>query len=257
MYYLSWANGAKGGGFDALYEGAGRVANPDDAEFEDEEANTIELGFKKDWDDVRLNVAAFYGEYDNLQVSVFNGSIGYNVGNAASTTQQGVDVELTWLVTDDLLVFANVEYLDFTYDDFEGAACSFSEDPTGANGGSCDWKNKEMPWVPKLSAVISAEHTWELSDSYELTNLLSVNYKSDHTTSSDNEELTRQDGYALFDYRATLTSLDNNWHVALTVNNLLDEDYELFTSKIPLNDGALGHVFHKGREITVEVGYQF
>jgi len=252
MLYGSWANGAKAGGFDLLYEGTDRDA----VEFEDEEANAFEIGFKKDWDDVRLNVGAFYGQYDNLQVSVFNGSVGFNVGNAASSIQQGVDVELTWIATDNLIFTANAEYLDFTYDEFTDAACSFSEDPEGVED-SCDWSGREVPWVPKFKTVINAEHIWDVSDAYEITNMLSVSYKTDHTTASDNETLTKQDGFALVDYRATLTSLDHNWHVALTVSNLLDQDYETYTTKIPLNDGAFAHALHEGREIALELGYQF
>ena len=252
MYYVSWANGAKSGGFDILFEGA----NEEDAEFEDEEANTFEIGFKRDWQDVRLNVGAFYGEYENLQVSVFNGSVGFNVGNAATTIQQGIDAELIWVVTDNLTLSANAEYLDFTYDKFEGGVCSFSEDPNKSKG-TCDWSNKELPWVPKFKSLISAEHIWEVSPIFEMINMLSISYKSEHTTSSDNEALTKQDGYALVDYRATLAAVDSGWHIALTVSNLFDENYELYTSQIPLNDGAFAHVLHEGREITIEVGFQF
>lgn len=252
MLYGSWASGAKAGGFDLLYEGT----DIDAVEYEDEEANAFELGIKKDWDSVRLNIGAFYGTYDNLQVSVFNGSVGFNVGNAASSIQQGFDAELTWVATDSLIFTANAEYLDFTYDKFTDAACSFSENPDGIKS-SCDWSGREVPWVPKLKAVVSAEHYWEVSESYDVTNTLSISYKTEHTTASDNEVLTKQDAFALVDYRAVLTSLENNWHVALTVTNLFDQDYESYTSTIPLNTGAFAHVLNEGREISLEVGYQF
>jgi len=251
MLYGSWANGAKAGGFDLLYEGTNR----DDVEFEDEEANAFEIGIKKDWDNVRLNVAAFYGQYDNLQVSVFNGSVGFNVGNAASSIQQGIDAELTWVATDSLIFTANAEYLDFTYDDFDDAACSFSEDPLGEKT-SCDWSGRTLPWVPEFKAVIGAEHLYEFGD-YELNNMLSVSYKSEHTTSSDNDVMSMQDGYALVTYRMSLISLNDNWHVGLTIENLFDKDYETFISKVPLNNGAFAHALTEGREFTLEVGYTF
>ncbi|PKI16195.1 TonB-dependent receptor [Colwellia sp. 12G3] len=261
MVYANWANGAKAGGFDLLYEAVGGTGE-EGAEFEDESANAFEVGVKLDWETVRLNIGAFYGTYDDLQVSVFNGSVGFNVGNAASSIQQGVDVELIWVATDDLRITANAEYLDFTYDEFNNASCSFSENPLGTanpenNRNECDWSGQQLPWVAKYTSVIAAEHTWEVSSDYNLTNMLSVSYKSEHTTSSDNEILTKQDGYALVHYRATLTSLENNWHVALVVSNVLDESYELYTSKIPLNSGAFAHTLNEGREITLELGYNF
>jgi len=262
MIYGTYANGAKAGGFDILYEGSAATISVDDVEYEDEKANAFEIGFKSDWDDVRLNVGAFYGTYDNLQVSVFNGSVGFNVGNAASSIQQGVDVELTWIATDNLMITANAEYLDFTYDKYDVATCSFSENPQGtANpenpANQCDWSGRTLPWVPEFSTVIAAEHIWEISDDYEMTNMLSVSYKTEHTVSSDNEELLKQDGFALFDFRSTFTPLESDWVVALTVSNLLDEDYEVYSSPIPLSPGAFAHGLHKGREITLEFGYQF
>ena len=39
--------------------------------------------------------------------------------------------------------------------------------------------------------------------------------------------------------------------------NLFDQDYESYTSTIPLNTGAFAHVLNEGREISLEVGYQF
>lgn len=262
MIYANYANGSKAGGFDILYESPAATLSTDDVEYENEEVDAFEIGFKKDWDDVRLNVGVFYGTYDNLQVSIFNGSVGFNVGNAASSIQQGVDVELSWVATDNLMITANAEYLDFTYDEYDVATCSFSENPLGTNNpdnptNTCDWSGREMPWVPKIKAVLAAEHIWEISDDYEMTNMLSVSYKSKHTISSSNDTLYMQEGFALFDYRATLTPLDNNWSVSLAVNNLLDEDYEVFFAPIPLNAGAFMHALHEGREFTLEFGYEF
>ena len=98
LTYANWSNGAKAGGFDFLYEGADR----DQVEYGDESASVFEIGFKKDWQDVRLNVAAFYGTYDDLQVSVFDGGIGFLVGNAASSISQGLDVDLDWNLSREL-----------------------------------------------------------------------------------------------------------------------------------------------------------
>ena len=209
---------------------------------------------------MRLNVAAFYGSYDNLQTSLFNGSIGFNVGNAGKAIQKGIDVEFIWQATDDLSITANAEYLDFYYDKFEGAACSLTEVYKGEadENGKCDWSGDNLAWVPEFSAVVAAEHLTEVMDNYEVSNMLSVSYKSEHTIDSDNEQGLMQDGYALVDYRLKLTPMDSNWHVALTVNNLFDEDYEIYLTQIPLIAGAYANGVHqKARRINLEFGYSF
>ncbi|MBJ2130946.1 MULTISPECIES: TonB-dependent receptor [Alteromonadaceae] len=271
MGYVNYADGAKAGGFDTLYEGpvtasplgtspGPSAGTPEDTEFKDESVSAWEVGFKSDWETVRLNVAAFYGVYDNLQTSIFNGSIGFNVGNAGKSIQKGVDVEFIWQATDDLKITANAEYLDFYYDEFQGAACSLTEVYRGEQGadGKCDWSGDSLAWVPEFTAVVAVEHIAEVFGDYELVNMLSVSYKSKHTVDSDNEVNLTQDGYALVDYRVTLTPADSNWHAAFTVNNLLDEDYEVYLTKIPLIAGAYSNGVHQSkRRINFEVGFNF
>ena len=50
------------------------------------------------------------------------------------------------------------------------------------------------------------------------------NYHGSHATASDNEPQTRQDAYALLDYRLELSPSDD-WSVALLARNLTDERY--------------------------------
>jgi iron complex outermembrane recepter protein len=253
MVYLSWAKGAKSGGFDLLYEGNDR----DSAEFQDEKASVFELGLKKDFDDLRVNVSAFYGTYDDLQVSVFNGTVGFVVGNAASSTSKGVDWEVNWLATDQLSFFFNGELLDAKYDSFANANCSTSE-KLNTGKAVCDWSSATIPFVPKVKSVLGAEYYTELSDSYELRQLLTMSYKGSFYTASDREEQTKQDAYSLIDYRIELVSLDSDWRLALSVKNLTDENYNTYTSIIPLAPGgAFGNQLERGREYTVDVSYRF
>ncbi len=271
MGYINFADGAKAGGFDTMYEGpitatplgsspGPSAGTPEDTQFEDEQVTAYEIGFKSDWDDMRLNVAVFYGTYDDLQTSMFNGSIGFNVGNAGKSKQKGVDVEFIWQATDDLSITANAEYLDFHYDEFQGAACSLTEIYKGEMGadGKCDWSGDSLAWIPEIKALVAAEHLSEVFSNYEMSNLLSVSYKSEHTIDSSNEQNLMQDGYALVDYRLKLTNLKSDWHVALTVNNLFDEDYEIYINQIPLNTGAyLNGLHQKNRRINLEFGLSF
>lgn len=253
MAYGNWSNGAKAGGFDFLYEGDER----DQVEYGDERASVFEIGFKKDWPDVRLNVAAFYGTYDDLQVSVYDGGIGFLVGNAASSISQGVDLDVDWKLSRALTLFARVEYLDFRYDDFRDANCSTTE---RLNTGQtvCDWSGDRAPLVPEFEGVFGIEHRYQSASNWRLDQRVGWSYRGSHSTASDNEAQTRQSAYGLLDYRIELTPGRGDWSFALLGKNLTDEVYNVFTSVIPLAPGgAFASVRAKGREVALQVQYRF
>ncbi len=253
LVYANWANGAKAGGFDFNYEGGNRS----EAEYADENANVVELGFKREWQDVRLNLALFYGKYEDLQVSVFDGGIGFLVGNAASSISKGLDAELAWAIDEHFRLLAQMEVLDFRYDEFADANCSTTE---RLNTGQtiCDWSGDRAPFVPAFESLVLLEHRQPIHADWTLQQQLGWTYKGSHTTASDNEAQTRQAAYSLFGYRAELSSPGSDWSFALTAKNLLDEEYNVFTSVIPLAPGgAFASVRPRGREVAVEAKYRF
>lgn len=253
LLYATWANGAKAGGFDFLYEGASR----DEVEYLPEQANVFEVGFKKDWRNLRLNVAAFHGRYSDLQVSVFDGGIGFVVGNAASSISRGVDAEFAWRFADGWIASGNVAWLDFRYDEFRNANCSTTERLTTGQV-LCDWSGDRAPLVPALETTLAIEHAHRFGNGRTLLNRLGWSYTGGHSTASDNEVQTRQPGVHLFDWRTELTAADGDWTLALVGRNLTDERYLVFTSVIPLAPGgAFAGVRSKGRELALEWSWRF
>ena len=71
-----------------------------------------------------MNLAVFYSEYDDLQVSAFDGNAGFVVGNAAESQVSGFEVDGSVALTDELTLAASLAYLDADYDSFEDAACN-------------------------------------------------------------------------------------------------------------------------------------
>ncbi|MBV1921707.1 MAG: TonB-dependent receptor, partial [Pseudomonadales bacterium] len=253
MSYLSWSNGAKAGGFDFLYE----KPNRDDVIYEDEEASVFEIGFKKNWQTLQLNMALFYGDYDDLQVSVFDGGIGFTVGNAASSTSKGLDTQVIWQPTPQLRTVVQFEYLDFTYDDFSSSTCH-TTDRLNTGQSLCDASGDETPFVPKTEGVIAFEYENPITVNLKTQHLLSWRYKGSHTTASDNEPQTRQSAYEIVDYRFDLSPNDEQWQVSLLINNLFDKEYLVFTSVIPLAPGAaFANIIPKGREVALAFQYHY
>ena len=112
--YLRIATGYKAGGISEA--GAVGTFNSDFV-FEPEEILTYELGLKSMLADdrVRLNMAVFYSEFDDMQ-------LGFNTNpadlsevlltNAGEATVSGVEIEGQWAATDDLQFSFNYTYLD-------------------------------------------------------------------------------------------------------------------------------------------------
>ncbi len=252
LLYANWSNGAKAGGFDFLYEGG----DPAEVEYGDESASVFELGFKQDWAQIRLNMAAFHGRYDDLQVSVFDGGIGFVVGNAASSTSKGIEGELLWRIADQWRLQAQWSWVDFRYDRFPNANCSTTE---RLNTGAvlCDWLGRRTPFVPRFEGTLAIEHDQGLAG-WDLRHGLLGRYKGKHATASDNEVQTEQPAYSLFDYRLELQPQGADWSIALHARNLTDRRYNVFTSVIPLAPGgAFAYVRGTGRELALELRYRF
>jgi len=139
MLYASFSQGFKSGGFSATDDGepgdyaVSQLSPPgaistvpnQDFEFDDESVDAFEVGGKHEFLDgaMRLNWAAFYSEYDNLQTTIFNGT-SFSVKNAASSTVQGLEVDWLFQLSDAIRVGANFAYLDATYDDFRDGPCT-------------------------------------------------------------------------------------------------------------------------------------
>lgn len=97
MFYASIAQGYKGGGFDE----DNSLGNPDKEEYENEDVIAYEIGSKMTlFEQLTVNLSIFRSEYDNIQVSTFDGQAGFNVGNAAQSISQGVELDGRWYIND-------------------------------------------------------------------------------------------------------------------------------------------------------------
>ncbi len=155
LTYISYSEGFRSGGFN------GRNNNPENiGPFDPEYVANWEIGMKGDFADqtLRLNLAAFYNEYDDKQEEVIesDGLGGSNtvVRNASSAEMRGVEAEMTWLATENLLINANVGYLDAEYDKFRAALIE--------GGPVTDNSELELRRVPEWTGGINATYTLQV-----------------------------------------------------------------------------------------------
>ncbi len=278
MLYATWTKGFKSGGFDARSN-----AHPDPAvvnatnaltgadlvgswEFDEEEAKSAELGAKMRFAGgmAELNAALYYTEYTDLQVSQFDGTLGFNVTNAGEATVQGFELDGRWAATDSLTLSGAVAYLDFNYDSFPNSQCAFGQTPDSpAYPGLCDATDKRKEYTPEWTASMSADWRRPIGN-MELRAGLDVNYTDSYLYAANLDPETEQDAYALWNGRIALASASDTWEIALLGRNLTDETVLNFGGNTPLAStltGGAGNSYYafvnRPRNVAIQLSYNF
>ena len=248
MLYVSWSQGFKSGGFSAADDGepgdfgvaqlpppGGFVSTVPNADFEfdDESVDSIEIGGKHEFLDgaMRLNWAAFYSEYEDLQTTIFKG-VGFSVKNAASSEVQGFEVDWLLQVTDGLRVGVNAAYLDATYGDFPDGPCNAYQLDANSLCGTPQGISEGLPFAQN---DLTEENTLYASDwsgnafadfrmplgAMELFAGVDVNYRSDFMSAGDNDEKDGIDAYTKVNARIGLGG--DRWEIMAYGRNIFDE----------------------------------
>lgn len=130
-----------------------------------EQSEVFELGLKAAFDSVSLNVAVFDQSIEDFQSSVFTGT-GFALANAGKQSTRGVEIEATWLPTDNLTLSFGGTFLDAEYDSFEGASVTLGSEldlADGALDGAGDLSGRTPFGVPDVSTTSSANYEFSLN----------------------------------------------------------------------------------------------
>jgi iron complex outermembrane receptor protein len=209
MVFASWARGSKSGGF------AVDVTYPEDAEYDSEEADTLEAGVKADLAGgaALLNASVFYTEIDNFQVTTFVGD-GF-LTQTVPAESAGVELEARWAATPDLLLGASATYADA------------EESDTG----------QRLPYAPEWAATLTARYDRPWRSAPLLWRVEStLSYRDEQYQQYGERAL--DDELTLLDLRLALLDAGERWSVALLGRNLLDEASS-FGFDLPFFGGAV------------------
>jgi iron complex outermembrane receptor protein len=235
LFYASYAQGFKGGSFDP--RGDARIAPDTDRNgvrsyqeiydfflFDPETVDSYELGWKGSFDDARVAITGFYGDYKNVQIP---GSVGVDANgdgifesfagvttNAAKATFKGIEFEAFsrfasgFAGDDSALTFAGtIGYIDGQYDRFIV--------------NNVDVSNlRRIQNTPKwtISGTLGAElGAFNAQATYS--------YRSKTNQFEVPSPFLDQKGYGLLDASLTWTSQDSRWSLGLHGKNLFDKQY--------------------------------
>jgi outer membrane receptor protein involved in Fe transport len=265
MLYLNVSSGYKAGGFD---EGnpLGSLAN---AEFEDETVLGVEMGGKFTLLDGRgqISAALFHSKYKDLQVSTFDGNAAFVVGNAAESVVTGLEADLSFAVTEHLILSGALALLNAEYDSFPNSGCTSAQIVAWIAAGNpratCtqDSSGRQLQFAPEWAANIAAQYDRPIGYDLELGLSIDINVSDDTVIAADGDTLLAQMAYGKINARVSLGTTDRKWSIAVVGKNLADEATTTFGNDVPLGslgfDGTYFQHIDPPRTITLQGRWSF
>jgi iron complex outermembrane receptor protein len=240
MLYVGASRGFKSGGTNL--QGSGEL-------FEPETLWNYEGGIKATWlgGKLRTNLAAFYYDYKNLQVNVFNGGTSV-VTNVPKAKIKGFEANVTALPLPDLSIDLGLALLDAKIGNL------ITLNPN--TGLLQDVSHNYLPRAPKTSLTAGVEYTLPNQDNGRFTLRGEMKYQSNTYFSFYADPEVAQKGYSLFNARLSYESPDQKWYGAVYGQNLTNK---LYRSSIIQSQSLIGTLqfFGPPRTFGLEVGYKF
>jgi len=261
LVYALVSNGFKSGGFDGSTILNIDATNP----YKEETVWAYELGFKSMLYDgkLQLNGAAFYYDYDDMQVSQLVetlGGIDSVRSNADKTRVYGAEVEMWWKPVEGLDIKAGVSLLDSEIivwtNDFSGCATL----PGGGVDPTCPIyieklarEGNKVPEAPALALNGLVRYEWALSGDKRMFVLVDTSFNDKIFKEVSNTLET--DSYWLTNARLSLKGQTEAWEVSLWVKNIANKEY--VTNLLPPGRGAVWNFYGMPRTYGISVRYSW
>lgn len=226
--YLTVSRGFKSGGYNDQ-AGSGGFANFPVASYDPEFAENIEVGLKTTLldDRVRFNATYFNVNYEDFQRSTVVSVPGTvfqetRTFNAADVEAQGLELELTALLADNLTLRANIGWLDTEYDEFVL--------DRNLDGVLEDFSGRDVVRSPDITGGIDLTYVQDLGDMGSLTYNLNYLYE-DENIYYYNDDIGEQFDTVLEERSilgASVTWRDSTerFHATVFGKNLSDDRYK-------------------------------
>lgn len=215
MTYASYSRGYKAGGFEQ------RIVMPvaKAGTFGVETVNAYEVGFKSTMLDrtLRLNGAAFYTDYKDLQCSVVVG-IAPTIINCGDGEIKGLELEATYTPDEHWIIDFSAGYIDAQWK--KGTLL-----PAAIGVGIND--NNKFAMVPKWTFSGAVSYAFDLGNRGTITPRVDWSYKSKIYKDASNTPVLVQNDYHLVNIGIVWDSPDRNFSLAAMGRNVTDKVYML------------------------------
>ncbi|PKM01723.1 MAG: hypothetical protein CVV17_06690, partial [Gammaproteobacteria bacterium HGW-Gammaproteobacteria-7] len=215
LLYASVSTGYKAGGFN---RGASQAI------YDPETVTSYEVGVKTNALDnrLRLNLSAFYYDYEDLQLAQIEtapGGVIENITrNAASSEIWGLEAEGDAIPYDGGLLNFAFGYLSAKFEDFPNVL----DDLTGAIE---DLSGNRLVSAPKFTATLGFEpYTFLFANGGMLVPRIQFHYEGDAYLRVQNKPEDQRDSFTKTDLRLRYTAPDERWFAEAFVDNIEDKN---------------------------------
>ena len=251
LLYYSYSEGFKSGGFVLRYV----APRAEPLTFEPETLTTHEVGMK--WQSVdnrhRVNIAVYSSDYEQIQVTLFDGGGGPVTANAGNAEINGVELEWTGIITDNLRLELGYGYTDAEYTSlFDLSALGLSFAPGGV--GAAISLDSKLVNAPKQTLSFGLEYTTQIANR-ELVLRADYSYTDEVYNDSQNSPFLYQDDVSLLNLSARLALSEQSDLVAYA-ENVTDERY-IITGNSNFGLGFHSPIASRPREMGLTYRFRF
>ena len=228
--------------FGDFFGNGGMIPTPNcfDQDLENITALNYEVGIKgQPFDNLQMSLAFFYTDYSDLPYQVSNTTDqGFNTVNLiVDQVSSGVEWESSWRIADGFYLNTSLGYIDVDVD---------GDNPFAV-----------APLTPELTASISPEYTFGLSNGASVTVRGDYSYRDDlfGEPSSDPGRLTRIESRDLLNLDVSYTPASESWTLAAYGRNVTDERYE--NARLNTGDYVLAILSNDASEFGLRFNLEF
>ena len=247
MAYVSATRGFKSGGFNLL--GAGESFQP-------EYIWSYEVGLKSTFLDrrVRLNLASFFYNYQDLQVNRFDPATGgatSTVTNAASAHIKGFEAELSAVLATHLELDLGAALLDAKFKQF------LTSNPDAVDPhAQQDLTGNTLPRAPKATLNGGLQYSLPIATSRSMTGRVEARYQSHIWFDQFNAQHVDQDAFTTYNAFLTIRAAQERLYLQIYCRNLSDTLYKQSVIRATSLIGTLDF-WGAPRTFGVEIGYEY
>lgn len=209
--YFTVSRGFKSGGYTL------RLTQPSidglSPTFGPEFVTMYEIGLKAETQTLRVSLAGFYSDYEDIQVQRnVPPEINTVTANAAKGEIKGVEAELLWVPVSSLQVQGSLGYQDAEYTKMGEGVFPLTIDD-------------KFTYTPEFSANLGVSYLLPVGSAGTLRPRLDWVHRSSIHFENDNDMYVFENGYDTLNLSAAFEPPGGNWTMTFGVNNVTDERY--------------------------------
>ena len=204
---------------------------PQDPTFDKETSDHFEVGVKSEMMDkrLRINVSAWHTSFSDLQVQTLRQDGSFAVSNIKGASSEGVELDSTLAVTENLTATFSVQYLDAKYDN--------GLPPLTNAPGYLPLGGHRLPYASDWTGSVGLNYVKPISSNgWNLLASGNLYARTDYDTFTEPVVGRVQPGYGLLNLRLGIAN--DRWEFAVWCKNCGDKRFRWSDFQIPF-DGLL------------------